>query len=187
MNRFSHYSLWLAVWLLLSSCSLLPSRPASPALHDFGVTGSPARESAPAAWASVKVAAPEWLQTENIRYRLLYADPTHVHFYSQDRWIAPPPALLAQRLSLDSGSQGDSLKIELMEFEQVFDGPQQARVILAFRATAYQPGAEAVYAEKLFRFSRPTASADAQGAVTATHDVVEEAVKSAEVWLQKSR
>ena len=185
MNRFSRHALWVfALSLVLSACSVLPDRPPSPALHDFGLgerASSGHAEAAP--WMGVTVDAPEWLQSENIRYRLLYSEPTRVRFYSQDRWIAPPPALLAQRLSLCGGGKGHGLKINVLEFEQVFDGPRQARMILAFRALAYRPGEEAAIAEKLFRFARSTPSADAQGAVTAAHGLVEEAAKSLEGWL----
>ncbi len=127
--------------------------------------------------------SPEWLNNENIHYRLLYADPTRVRSYSQDRWIAPPPDLLAQRLSLMGGGNGHGLKIKLLEFEQVFDGPGQARLILAFRAIAENSTDEGATSERLFQFSRPTPGADAQGAVTAVSALVEEAAKSLEAWL----
>ena len=187
MNSISKRSLWVFSLLLnFSACSVLPSRPPSPALHDFGLGGKASSDQAgevPGTWSTVTVDAPEWLQSENIRYRLLYSDPTRVRYYSQDRWIAPPPALLAQRLGLDSVGQGFGLKIRLLEFEQVFDGPQQARLMLAFRALAYRPGEEAASGEHLFRFTQPTPSADAQGAVTATHGLVEQATQSLQTWL----
>lgn len=171
----------LALLLVLSACSVLPSRPPSPALHDFGL-GAQGQTEAP--WSSVAVDAPEWLQSENIRYRLLYADPTRVRSYSQDRWIAPPPALLAQRLTLFGAGKGYALKIKLLEFEQVFDGPRQARMILSFRATAFRLGEEGAVLEQVFHFARLTPSADAQGAVTATGSLVEEAGKSLRAWLE---
>lgn len=180
--RRAHWAFMLS--LLLPACSVLPDRPPSPALHDFGLgERASSGHAGDAPWTGVTVEAPEWLQSENIRYRLLYSEPTRVRFYSQDRWIAPPPALLAQRLSLYSGGKGHGLKIKLLEFEQVFDGPRQARMTLVFRALAYRPGEEAAIGEKLFRFARPTVGADAQGAVAAAHGLVEEAAKSLEDWL----
>jgi len=176
---------WLALLLALSACSLLPARPPAPALHDFG----PAEKtlaSDKAAWSSVAVDAPEWLQSENIRYRLLYSEPTRVRYYTQDRWLAPPPALLAQRLSLSQGTGGLRLKIKLLEFEQVFDSAQNARVILAFRATAMPPDNETIAIEKVFRFSLPAVSANAQGAVTSSASLIGEAVNSLQAWLAET-
>jgi len=186
MNRASRHLLGgLALLFLLASCGILPERPPSPALHDFGLTARsapPGGEAAP--WSSVAVSAPEWLQSENIRYRLLYAEPTRVRFYSQDRWIAPPPALLAQRLSQRDGNDGYGLKISLLAFEQVFDGPGQARLLVSFRASAYRQGFDVAISEKTFRFVRPTPSADAQGAVTAASGWVDEAEQSLDDWLR---
>ncbi len=176
----------IALMLGASACSILPGRPPSPALHDFGsVEKVAAGENTP--WSTVTVDAPEWLQSESIRYRLLYADPTHVRFYSQDRWIAPPPSLLAQRLSLGGGGGDWRLKIRLLEFEQVFEGPQSARLIMVFRAIANRSGSEEAAAEKVFRFSRPTPEPDAKGAVSASADLVEKAANELRIWLAGSQ
>lgn len=181
--RIARFWLLPAVLLLaLASCSLLPDRPPSPALHDFGPaeTGS---ANATAAWSAVAVDAPDWLQSENIRYRLLYAEPTRVRFYAQDRWLAPPPALLAQRLSLSQSAGGLRLKIRLLEFEQVFDSPQTAQMTLAFRATAIQLDNETLAGEKVFHFTQPTPGANAQGAVTSSAKLIGQAVNSLQAWL----
>lgn len=172
----------IALLLTLASCSLLPSRPPAPALHDFG-PAEKAIASENGAWFSVTVDAPEWLQSENIRYRLLYSEPTRVRFYSQDRWLAPTPALLAQRLSLSQGINGLRLKIRLLEFEQVFDSPQNARLILAFRATAMAADSEKVIGEKIFQFNRATVAANAQGAVAGSAQIIGEAVSGLHEWL----
>jgi cholesterol transport system auxiliary component len=131
----------------------------------------------------VTVDAPEWLQSENIRYRLLYVEPTRVRYYAQDRWLVPPPALLAQRLSLSQGTGGLRLKIRLLEFEQVFDTPQTARVILAFRATATPPDNEMIVAEKVFKMTQATANANAEGAVVSSARIIGEAVGALQNWL----
>ena len=172
----------LVLLLSLSSCSLLPARPPAPALHDFG---PPEKTLAVAqsSWSSATVDAPEWLQSENIRYRLLYAEPTRVRYYAQDRWLAAPPALLAQRLSLSQSAGGLRLKIRLLEFEQVFDSPQTARVMLSFRATVMQPDNDTVAGEKVFQFSKPTANANAQGAVAGSARLIGEAIGSLQTWL----
>jgi cholesterol transport system auxiliary component len=175
----------LALLLALPACSLLPERPKSPALHDFGPAGK-TLAAAPGAWSAAAVDAPEWLQTENIRYRLLYAEPTRVRAYAQDRWLAPPPALLAQRLALSQGAAGVRLKIKLLEFEQVFDSPQNAKAILAFRATALQPDNDTVLAEKVFQFAQATPEANAQGAVSGFSTLIGQAVNALQTWLAEA-
>lgn len=187
MNSISKTAIFaIAAMLSLSACSLFSDRPSSPALHDFGSTekfgGSQSGSSDANAWSTVSIEAPEWLQNENIRYRLLYADPTRVRFYAQDRWLASPSAMLAQRLSLASGRHGWRLKISLMEFEQVFDGPQSARVILVFRASAQRPAGEEIVGEKVISLTRPSPTADASGAVTASAILVDEAVNTLQTW-----
>jgi cholesterol transport system auxiliary component len=177
----------LALLLTVSACSLFPDRPAPPALHDFGLsekaTSLQAGCSAANSGSTASVTAPEWLQTENIRYRLLYADPTQVRYYTQDRWLASPPAMLAQRLALACGKNGWRLKISWLAFEQVFDAPHSAKVILVFRATAQRPASEEIVAEKLFSLSQPASTADAKGAVAASEQLVGEAVNALQTWV----
>lgn len=185
MNSISRTAIFaIAATLSLSACSLFSNRPSSPALHDFGSTEKFGGLDT-SAWSTVSVEAPEWLQNEKIRYRLLYADPTRVRFYAQDRWLASPSAMLAQRLSLASGRHDWRLKISLMEFEQVFDGPQSARVILVFRASAQRPAGEEIVGEKVISLTRPSPTADASGAVTASAILVDEAVNTLQTWFRE--
>lgn len=175
-----------AVMSVTTACGVFPDRPAQPAVHDFGLAEGFSSVSSSRAmalvWSNVTVTAPAWLQNENICYRLLYADPTRVRYYARDRWLAAPNALLAHRLSMAGGGGGWRLRIELLEFEQIFDSPQNARVILTFHALAQRSAEEDAVAEKIFRFSLPSPTADAQGAVTASVGLVDEAVKSLQNW-----
>ncbi|MDD2768909.1 MAG: hypothetical protein PHT19_09250 [Methylococcus sp.] len=157
-------------WILLlalavPACSMLPERPPQPALHDFGI----AAPSAPAPWSAAEVDAPDWLQTDRLQYRLLYANPTELRAYAQDRWVAPPPALLEQRLKSSRSSTGYRLRIELQTFEQVFDRPGNSRVTMSFRA-------ETPSGDETFRLDQPAASADAAGAVQAFAQMVDRAI-----------
>lgn len=147
---------------VLAACSVLPERPAPPALHDFG-PGPPAPRDWP--WAVAEVTAPEWLQDPGIHYRLLYAQPTELRSYSRDRWVAPPAVLLAQRFNGGRRTGQARLRIELQTFEQVFDQPAQARVTLGFRAVAEGAGQGGQPAEQAFAFTLPTPTADAAGAL----------------------
>ena len=176
----------IAIVLIFPGCSLFPERAYSPALHDFGPSTKFVDCKSPGSlgstWSTVSVEAPEWLQNENIRYRLLYIDPTRVRFYALDRWLAFPTAMLAQRLSADGCHNGWPLSIRLIEFEQVFDGPQTARVILVFHAYVHPPASEEIIGDKVFSFSLPTATADAKGTIGASVILVDEAVNSLRSW-----
>jgi cholesterol transport system auxiliary component len=163
---------WILMLLLaVPACSVLPERAPQPALHDFGA----AVAAAPAPWSSIEVDAPDWLQTDRLQYRLLYANPTELRAYALDRWIAPPPALLEQRLKAERNGSGYRLRIELQAFEQVFDRSGSSHVTIRFRA-------ETPTADKTFQLDQPTASPDAAGAVTAFAQLVERTVAVLRAW-----
>lgn len=173
---------WLAASLLLAGCQVLPERPPLPAVHDFGPP--PSRHGGPPSpWMTVTVQAPEWLHDPMIRYRLLYAQPTQVRFYQLDRWVAPPPDLLAGRLAADRGTAGYELRIELQSFEQTFAQPDRSTVLLRWHAEAINPVNGFLAAERNFDLAQPTRSADAAGAVDGFSRVVDRAVSEVRDWM----
>lgn len=176
-------ALALTLTLGLSACTPFPQREPPPSLHDFGFRWNQGVRG-DAAWSSVVVDAPEWLQDDRIRYRLLYAEPTRVRFYTRDRWLAAPPSLLVQRLATAArGGDGYRLHIQLLEFEQVFDTSQRSRVILQLRAKAYQSETNRSAEERLFQLTRLAPAANAIGAVTAFAELIDETINSLETWL----
>lgn len=161
----------------LASCSVWPERPAPPALHDFG----PGRSALPdRPWAVAEVTAPEWLQDAGLHYRRLYAQPTELRAYGQDRWVAPPAVLLAQRLNSGRRTGAVRLSIELLNFEQVFDQPTQAHAVLGFRAVAVRAGHSA---EQAFEFALPTPTADATGALQTFPRLIARAETALRDWV----
>ncbi|NJD07641.1 MAG: hypothetical protein FIA97_14260 [Methylococcaceae bacterium] len=154
--------------LLLAGCSLLPERPPRPAIHDFGPNPQ-------GAGSAIAVDAPEWLQDDRIRYRLLYDDPTQIRYYTLDRWVAPPALLLARRLDSLDGA-GLKLRVQLLEFEQRFVAPGRAHVLVGVRVTALLPGQQQPVSQQFF-LERPTGSADAAGAVTAFAQLADECAR----------
>ncbi|BBL71990.1 ABC-type transport auxiliary lipoprotein family protein [Methylogaea oryzae] len=165
--------------IVLAACSLYPARPPAPSLHDFG----PAPASAGAAANAVAVDAPPWLRSDRLRYRLLHDDPTLVRAYALDAWLAPPPALLAQRLRAAAADTPYRLRLTLTDFEQVFDSPAAARVVLHLQASAETADGKPVD-ERPFRYALPCPSPDAKGAVTAYAAAVERAVQELGQWLK---
>jgi cholesterol transport system auxiliary component len=137
-------------------------------VHDFG-------PSPQGPGTAIAVDAPQWLQDNRIRYRLLYADPTEVRYYTLDRWIAPPSLLLARRLE-SIAAHGLQPRVQLLEFEQVFEAPGRAYVLVGLRVTAQLPGKPEPVAEQ-FLFKRPTATPDAAGAIAAFAELADELVR----------
>lgn len=182
MNRAATLLIVAAFSLLGNGCSLGRPEASPPVVHDFGP--EPVAESRDGAgWSVASIDAPAWLQDDRIRYRLLYADPSQVRHYSRDRWAAPPPHLLAQRLDLAGGGGEFRLRVEVHVFEQVFDAPDRARAVLNLNVTAYRPDSAQPAAERRFRFDEPTAGADGPGAVTAFTHLAGRAVEEIRAWL----
>jgi cholesterol transport system auxiliary component len=155
-----------------------------PALHDFGPpvsisTKKSKRNSTPA----ITVDAPTWLWDNRIRYRLLYASPTRVGFYALDLWIAPPPELFEQLLLSSGKIRNYSLIIWLHDFEQQFDTPGRARVILRFSVEAYSGDPDKKVNSLEFYLEQPAATPDAAGAVSASANLTRQAADRIQAWL----
>ncbi len=159
----------------LAGCSLFPSRaPEILTDHDFGPLRT---HAAPPGVPPVIVRARSapWLSGTTIRYRLLYKDPTAIHVYAQNRWIAPPAALLEARIRWRLGAaplsgakppdQVDRLVIVLSRFDQDFTAPRRAFVRFTASARLYDVATGALIARKTVDLRRPCAP-DAEGAVT---------------------
>jgi len=150
-------------------------------LHDLGLADSNTQLTA----STISVTAPEWLRDNRIHYRLLYQNPTQVRYYNLDKWLAPPPALLQQRLTAAGINTPYPIAIELLEFEQQFTSPSTARAVMRFNAHAYDNNQIQVLANKQFALQLNTTSANADGAVTAFAELSKQAVQQINNWLDK--
>ncbi len=169
--------LLLLAWM--AGCSVLPDRPPLPTRHDFG----PAAIDQPRdLWSSVIVDAPERLQDDWIRYRRLYVDPTRVDRYARSRWTAPLPELVGERLAGRGGGGGFRLRIRLLEFEQIFDRPHSARVVMGLHVQARSPAGQ-LMGEREFHLSLPSPTPDAPGAVAAFAGLMNQATGQLREWL----
>jgi cholesterol transport system auxiliary component len=179
---------YLLIGLLLFSmllfgtgCSISPKQPV---LHDFGLpvsisTDKSERGNKPA----ITVDAPTWLWENRIRYRLLYVSPTRVGFYALDLWVAPPPEMFEQFLISSGKARNYSLVIWLHDFEQQFDTPDRARVMLSFSVEAYSGTSGKKVYTKEFYLEQPTATPDASGAVSGFANLTRQADDKIQVWL----
>ena len=170
-------------WLLFSTlffmtgCSISPKQPA---LHDFGL---PVSMSTDKTQSTITVDAPTWLWDNRIRYRQLYASRTRVGFYALDLWIAPPPELFEQLLIVGGKPRNYSLVIRLQDFEQQFDAPDRARVVLRFSVDAYSNNNNKKVGSQEFYLERPAATPDAAGAVSGFAILARQAADRIQGWL----
>jgi len=170
--------LLVLVALLSAACSAPAKQPVA---HDFGLPFfNQAAKSGMK--ANIRVKAPQWLQDNRIRYRLLYSSPTEIRFYTLDNWIASPPELFEQQLL---GNENYSLNIWLSEFEQQFDAPDRARVVLDFFVEAYSSDTKRLIDSQGFHFERSTPTPDAAGAITALADLTRQAAERVLNWLKQ--
>ncbi|WP_434112557.1 ABC-type transport auxiliary lipoprotein family protein [Methylocaldum sp. GT1TLB] len=182
MKRFFFAKLFLVI-LIASGCTFTPEKSPPPRLHDLGPLphGS---DRLPAPWSKVDVTAPEWLKDDRIRYRLVYSDATRVGVYTLDRWIAPPPELLELRFELSGDGGPLRVRIELQEFEQIFDRPDHAKALIRFRASAYDRSSKKLLAERTFELDKISPSADAAGAVVSLADLADDAIAAVRTWME---
>lgn len=165
--------------LMLSACG---EAVRAPALHDFGVL--PAASRALPVAAEVDVVAPKWLADDRIRYRLLYDQPSRVRFYNLDRWIAPPPELLKLHFAAQRFDPRFAVSVRLLNFEQQFDAPGSAVVVLDFVAEAFAAGGKDKLGAQAFALRSVKVGADAQGAVVGGAELAAQAGVGLQRWLQ---
>jgi cholesterol transport system auxiliary component len=141
--------------------------------------------------------APAWLDSTAIQYRLAYDDLAQSHAYARHRWAAPPSNLLTQRIrnlvagfsdgrvvSTADGARTDHiLRIELGEFTQVFDTPDQSRVVVRFRASLIDRATRSVIAQRSLSGEQPAPSPNAKGAVRSLTDLSDKLIAELIGWL----
>jgi len=188
----------LAGLLALAGCALGPQAREAPVVYDLGPPrGYPAVNPPLAAPLLIPVvAAPAWLETNGIVYRLAFQDPARTQFYSAARWAAPPAALLTQQLrgrfaaasasgvvTGHGGARADyALHVELEDFSQTFDTPGASRVVVRARATLVDLATRTLVAQRGFGVERAAPSADARGAVAAFGEASDELARGLLAW-----
>ncbi|MDP1666800.1 MAG: hypothetical protein Q8L79_16955 [Methylobacter sp.] len=166
-------------WLIFASmgCSVTARQPA---LHDFGLAMSAAAHQGK---RPISINAPTWLWDNRIRYRLLYSSPSQVRFYGLDRWIASPPEMFEQLLNFSGKDQDYALIIRLQDFEQQFDAPDRARVVLRFSADVYFNDNKQKTSTQEFYLQQPTKTPDAAGAIIGFIDLAHKANERIDNWV----
>ena len=92
------------------------------------------------------VTAPDTLDSDKLIYRLSYADAQQTAAYANSHWTMAPSQMLTLRLRNALSSRGTVLtgadgvrapvlKVDLSEFEQVFDTQSDSHASVTARAT----------------------------------------------------
>ncbi len=166
----------------VSGCSI---RPQASALHDLGYpyANTQPESTVTQKQAPITVEAPKWLEDNRIHYRLLYATPTQVRFYAMDRWIAPPSELFEQLLNNNGKLWPAPAMIQLQAFEQQFEAPNKAKVVLYFTAVSIPDEKQEQSIKREFKLQLPCPTPDAKGAVLAFTDLTRQAADRIQAWL----
>lgn len=188
--------------LALGGCSLGPEKKDAAAAYDLGAARAvPAGQ--PRIQASVlvqAVAAPGWLESNAIVYRLNYQDAARQLTYANSRWAAPVASLLSQRLRAQLAAASDggivniadsaradyALRVEIEEFSQVFDTAEASRAVVVARASIVNVARRSMLAQKTFTFEKPAASANAEGGVRALAGASGELIDAIVGWTAAS-
>ncbi|MFZ4289326.1 ABC-type transport auxiliary lipoprotein family protein [Variovorax sp. HJSM1_2] len=199
-----------AVWAL-AACSVLPDKPTRPTLFDLGAMPSagpaPAAPKAanlsPLAMSAIEAHGP--LEGSNaMLYRLAYANDQQLRPYAESRWAMAPALLVDQRLRNllsqnrpvvseaegqaqlnNAGALPRGLRVELLEFGQVFSAPAASSAVVRLRATvvALSPDGEKLLAQRQFSVQRDAPSADAPGGVRALAAATDALALEMDQWL----
>jgi cholesterol transport system auxiliary component len=158
--------------LALCACGIGPKQQLPIGSYDFGLPADQVPRLALKSVAQIEVAAPRWLDSVNLYYRLAYADAAQPRIYTQTKWVMPPPYLVEARIKERAvaggtliGGAGPVLKIELDEFSQVFTSAASSKAVLRARVTLAS-GRE-VLRQKAFAVEEPAATADGPGGAAA--------------------
>lgn len=199
----------MALVLGLGACSVMPDRPVRPTQYDFGpgaLTAPPVRAALGNAVLVIADLEPSGgLDSSSmVLYRLGYTGDQQLRPYAQARWTLPPAQLVRLRLrdhlSLQRAvmsptegaalqrSQGQSLRVlrlELEEFSQVFDQPQQSSALVRLRATLLdsRPAGETLLAQRVFVTRQAAPSPDAPGGVIALTQATDQLARDLAQWV----
>ena len=184
---------------LLASCAFQSPASAVAASYDLGPP--PAYPKAnPVINATLlipPVKAPAWLDEAEIMYRLLYDERSQPRAYSRSRWAADPASLVTDRVrsrfaaaaegvvAPGYGATSDlTLRIEIDDFSQRFDAPQQSRATLLARASLLSTRDRKLLAQREFNIERPSLP-NAQGAVQALSEATNAFVEDLVAWTSR--
>jgi cholesterol transport system auxiliary component len=185
-------SLTILACLLLTACGSTSQRGARDTRYDFGPVMTETKANAlPATLAPLAipdVTGPTLLDSQQMLYRLNYADALQSRAYTQSEWSSTPLQLLTQRIKSRFGQAGARvltvvdasagallLRVEVDEFSHVFTSPVQNQGRVVLRASLFD--GHKLIDQKTFARTTESPTADAGGgarALAASTDAITE-------------
>jgi cholesterol transport system auxiliary component len=192
MSSSAALAVLLAFGGLAAGCISAPAA-LSDIRYDFGPPSAAASAGSLPAVKVLDVSAPEVLESNRLLYRLSYADAQQIASYANSHWTMMPSQLLTQRLrgalsssgTVLTGADGVAapvLKVDLSQFEQVFDSQTESHAAITARATLTKSGK--VIGQRTFVASAPASSADAAGGARALATASDDLVAQIGAWLR---
>jgi cholesterol transport system auxiliary component len=173
----------LAIGMLAGCAAGTPSA-ISNIRYDLGPAAPPATSGPMPAVKVLDVSSSHTLDSDSLLYRLSYADAQRTASYANSHWTTTPAQLLTQRgrvLPGGDGGRAPVLKIDLDEFEQVFDGTAESHGALTARATLIQ--GDKVLGQRTFVARAPASTPDAAGGAGALAAASDDFVAQVVAWL----
>ena len=181
----------LAFGVLAAGCAGNPAA-ISDIRYDLGPPSPAASAGTLPAVKVLDVTASDNLESDKLIYRLSYADAQQTASYANSHWTMAPSQPLTQRLRGALSSRGTVLtgadgvhapvlKVDLSEFEQVFDSQSESHAAVTARATLTQNGK--VIGQRTFIARAPSSSADAAGGAQALAAASDDLVAQISAWL----
>ncbi len=186
----------------LTGCASLHIPPTTLATYDFGPQHQPSNSTQPflqqkKSLLIADATAPTWLENTAIHYRLSYHNPSQSYTYASSRWIAPPAAILTQKIRdrIVADTQAQVIKnsstakadyilhIELDELIQVFDAMNESHVVMSIRASLIERNSRHLFAQKDLSVKEQAPTADAAGAVFALSSASNQLIQELIAWL----
>ena len=186
LHRVAALAVVVTASVIVAGCGVGPKPKEAVGAYDFGLPAT-AKPVALKSLNHATVAAPNWMDSTNLHYRLAYANAARPAAYAQTRWVSTPAHLVEARLKERAvaggvllGGAGPSLRIEIDEFSQVFDAEKSSRAVV--RARASLAGAREVTAQKAFVIEVPAATPDGPGGAAALGSAANALVDDVLAW-----
>ncbi len=195
MKKFTRLLLILLGCALAAGCA---TRPEPGALYDFGPLRANDPNSSQAGGlpplSVAEINAPAWLDSQQMYFRLGYANQQQTRPYANSRWSMPPAQLFSQRLkariaqaggvvlSAADGAAGlPLLRLDADDMMQNFDSASHSTVQLSLRATVLS--GRSPLAQKSFSRQALAPSADAAGGAAAMAAASDALIDDMLLWL----
>ena len=188
LRRVAVVAVVVTACVIVAGCGVGPKPKEAVGAYDFGLPAA-AKPFALKSLNHAIVAAPNWMDSTSLHYRLAYAyaNAARPTAYAQTRWVSTPAHLVEARLKERAvaggvllGGAGPSLRIEIDEFSQVFDAEKSSRAVV--RARASLAGAREVTAQKAFLIEMPAATPDGPGGAAALGQAANALVDDVLAW-----